>query len=274
MRRTISRIVEREGVGVHSGQAARCVLRPASSGAGLVFATGATRLPALQRHVTSRQQRTVLTDPASGARIETIEHVLAACYGLAIDDLIIEVIGPELPILDGSALPWCIALQEAGLCQHVGTRAPIRPFEGIQVGDGNRWARLQPGSGLTIDITVDFPDPGIGMQRLEWAFSTDAFLRDIAPARTFGAFRDLDRLRAAGLGLGASLENTIAFEDGRVLNPEGLRFHDEPVRHKVLDVLGDLALLGAPLEGRLTMMRPGHALTGALMEQILAMGGR
>lgn len=273
MRRTLAKPVTREGIGVHSGQLSRCTLHPAESHTGMVFTVGAVRLPAHFAHLSASQQRTVLTSADGETSVETIEHLLAACYGLGVDDVRIDLVGQEVPILDGSAAPWCAALLEAGLREQTGVRAPLRTQAPLQVIDGQRWARLEPGDGLTLDITVDFPDPGIGAQHLKWALTGQSFLEEIAPARTFGLFRDLDRLRAAGLGLGASLDNTVAYDQGRVLNPEGLRFPDEPVRHKALDVLGDLALLGAPLEGRLTMMRPGHALTGALMGQILAMTG-
>lgn len=273
MRRTIAHPVTREGHGVHSGAPSGCRLHPAPSGTGLVFQIGTQLLPALLRHVSASQQRTVLSNPAGDARVETIEHLLSACYGLGIDDLRIEVWGGELPILDGSAAPWCAALLEAGPVEQTGERAVLRVPKAIEIGDTRSWARLTPGNGLVLDLIVDFPDPAIGVQHLHWALDAVAFAAEIAPARTFGNLSDLDRLRAAGLGLGASLENSIVFDRGRVINPEGLRFADEPVRHKALDVLGDLALLGAPLEGRLSMMRPGHALTAALMGQILAMTG-
>lgn len=273
MRRTIARSVTREGHGVHSGAPSGCRLHPAPSGTGLVFQIGTQLLPALLRHVRASQQRTVLSDAAGNARVETIEYLLSACYGMGVDDLRIEVWGGELPILDGSALPWCAALLEAGLCPQPGERDVLRVPKAIEIGDARSWARLVPGSGLVLDLTVDFPDPAIGVQHLHWAHDPDAFVREIAPARTFGNLSDQDRLRAAGLGQGASLENTIVFDRGRVINLEGLRFADEPVRHKALDVLGDLALLGAHLEGHLRMMRPGHALTAALMGQILAMTG-
>ena len=273
MRRTIARSVMREGYGVHSGTPSGCRLHPAPSGTGLIFQIGTQLLPALFRHVHASQQRTVLSDAAGNACVATIEHLLSACYGMGVDDLRIEVWGGELPILDGSASPWCAALLEAGLCAQAGERAVLRVPEVIEIGDARSWARLVPGSGLVLDLTVDFPDPAIGVQHVHWVHDPDAFVREIAPARTFGNLGDLDRLRTAGLGHGASLENTIAFDRGRVINPEGLRFADEPVRHKALDVLGDLALLGTPLEGHLCMMRPGHALTAALMGQILAMTG-
>lgn len=270
MRRTIAKAIAREGLGVHSGLVSRCELHPAQSGSGLVFQIGGQLLPARLAHVSASQQRTVLTSEAVDASVETIEHLLSACYGLGVDDLRIVVEGRELPILDGSALPWCAALLEAGLTEHAGEREPLSLGAAVEVGNGLRWARLEPGEGLTIDITLDFIDPGIGMQRLVWQFSSASYVENIAPARTFGQLGDLDRLRGAGLGLGASLENTLAFDQGQVINPEGLRFPDEPARHKMLDVLGDLALLERPLEGHLIMMRPGHALTTALMRQILA----
>lgn len=271
MRRTIARPIARAGIGVHSGAVAQCALLPAPSGSGLIFQVEGQDLPAQLAHLSASQQHTVLANAVGDARVETIEHLLSACYGLGVDDLRIQITGQELPILDGSAAPWCAALLEAGLHAQPGPRTPLRVSAPLEVGDGLRWARLEPGIGLILDLTIDFPDPGIGVQRLEWAFSHASFLRDIAPARTFGLLGDLARLRAAGLGQGASLDNTLAFDQGRVMNPDGLRFHDEPVRHKALDVLGDLALLGAPIEGRLIIMRPGHAVTAALMRQILAM---
>jgi len=268
LRRGIRRAVIRTGIGVHSGVSVTVRLEPSAPGSGIVFDTPDGAVPALHGAVQASEQRTALRQ--GRAQIETVEHLLAACYGLGVDDLSVVVDGPELPIFDGSALPWAEALNEAGMLEAALERRSLRVRVPVEVRQDDRWARLEPAGALELDIAIAFADPAIGRQRYQGALTPVSFMRDIAPARTFGFARDLDRLRAMGLGRGAGLENTVAFEAGRVLNPEGLRFADEPVRHKVLDVLGDLALLGAPLRGRLSAERPGHGLTHALLQEALA----
>lgn len=251
---------------MHSGAPARVTLHPAPAGTGRVFHTPNGEIPALLAHVAETGNRTVLA--RGPARVETVEHLLAACFALQLDDVAIEIDGPEAPILDGSAEPWRAAILEAGLVQHAAPAPVFAVNRVLEVREGERYARLEPGAGLELDLTIAFEEPGIGEQRFQGRLDAEMFAREIAPARTFGLAADLPRLRAAGLGLGAGLANTVAFEKGRVLNPEGLRFPNEPVRHKALDVLGDLALLGARLEGKLTASRPGHALTAALLHKL------
>lgn len=269
-RRGLRSTATRAGLGVHSGVPAHVRLSPAPVGSGITFHTPAGSVPALLSCVVASEQRTALA--RDGARVETVEHVLAACCGLALDDVAITLDGPEAPILDGSAHGWVEALREAGIVETPGQRTRYVVQSAVEVRDGERFARLEPAEGLHLDLQITFDDPAIGSQRFQGAISPDYFAREIAPARTFGDARDLARLQAVGLGLGASLANTLAFADGRFLNAEGLRFADEPVRHKALDVLGDLALLGRPLQGRLSAERPGHGLTHALLRKALAQG--
>lgn len=266
-RRGIGQAVACSGEGVHSAAACNVWLLPASPGSGIAFKTQNGLIPARLANVQNTEQRTVLS--AGPARMETVEHLLAACYAMGIDDLTVEVEGPELPIFDGSSLVWASALAQAGLAESGNVCSVLQVRHRVEVRDGDRWAMLEPADGLFLDISIDFPRP-IGLGRLQLQISPDSFLAEIAPARTFGFAGDLERLHGVGLGLGANLVNTVAFDERGVMNPEGLRFPDEPLRHKALDVLGDLALLGAPLHARVTCERPGHGLTLSLLARALA----
>jgi UDP-3-O-[3-hydroxymyristoyl] N-acetylglucosamine deacetylase len=209
---------------------------------------------------------------ASGVEIATVEHLMSACVGLGIDNLVVEVDGAEVPILDGSSAPFVQVLLNAGLREQTARQRVIRILEPIEVRMGAKSAALLPADGfdgLDLDVTIRFADPAIGVQRRRVELTADSFLDEIAHARTFGFLADAERLRAAGLAGGASMANAVVIDGGRVVNPEGLRFDDEFVRHKLLDAIGDLSLAGAPICGRFVADQPGHALNARLVRALL-----
>ena len=265
-----------EGVGVHSGEVARMRLAPAPAHSGISFVRtdfdGAdARIPARAMHLSATELGTSLRNHA-GAEIATVEHLLAACSGLGIDNLHVEVDGPEVPILDGSSADFVDILMRAGLKAQAAPRRRIRIKEKVEVSFGRKSASLNPLRGSetpTFDVTIRFTDPAIGVQRRVFKMGRDAFLTEIANARTFGFMADVEKMHAAGLARGASLDNTIAIEDGRVVNPEGLRHEDEFVRHKILDAIGDLSLAGGAILGHYIADQPGHAMNTALVRALL-----
>ncbi|HSW31671.1 MAG TPA: UDP-3-O-acyl-N-acetylglucosamine deacetylase [Longimicrobiales bacterium] len=258
---TIGRDVTLDGAGVHSGAHATVTFRPAPAGTGIRFRRtdleGAPEIPATLEHVAGTDLGTTLA--AGEARILTVEHLLAAVSAAGVDNVLVEVSGPEVPIRDGSFRDYLGALDEAG---KVGLEAPAKvlrlPSALSMEGPGGESYMAAPGEGLRISATIDFAHPAIGRQSGSFILDRDGFARDIAPARTFGFAREWDAIRARGLGLGASLENTVALGEDGILN-DGLRFPDEFLRHKVGDLAGDLALLGARLEARVVAERPSHA---------------
>lgn len=263
-RRTIGRAVSVAGVGLHGGQAARVELRPATPGSGRRFVQpGQAPIPATLDRVSGATLSTRLA--GGGWSVGTVEHLLAAAFALDLDDLEVEVLGDEVPVLDGSAQGWLEAFDRAGIVTTSSQPTVFRVLAPVMASDGARWARLEPADRLDVHAEVCFDHPAVGHHQVRYDGSAAAFRRDIAAARTFGFARDVEALRAAGLARGGSLDNAVVFGLDGPLNPEGLRFADEPARHKVLDLCGDLALLGARLQGRLTTHRPGHALTHALL---------
>lgn len=275
--RTIAAPCRLEGIGVHSGQPATILFRPAPEGAGVSFlradrTDGRGPIPARVEAVADARLGTTLRS-ADGAEAATVEHVLAAVFGLGIDNLEIVLTGPEAPIMDGSSKPYAEALLAAGLQAQASPAQAIEIVAPIRVSQGERRAALLPApaaAGLELSVEIVFDDPAIGAQSLALDVTPERFLAEIAPARTFGSLKDLEPMQRLGRGLGSSFANSIVIDEGRVLNEEGLRFPDEFVRHKALDVIGDLALLGAPVIGRCEAVRPGHALTVALMQAVLA----
>jgi UDP-3-O-[3-hydroxymyristoyl] N-acetylglucosamine deacetylase len=268
---TIARRASLSGIGVHSGEAATLTFAPADAGSGIVFVRPEGEVKAVVASVSDARLGTTLTGPA-GAHVLTIEHVMAAIYGLGIDNVRVELSGPEAPIMDGSSLAHARALIEAGRMGQPKPRRRLLVLEPVAVEDGDKWAELLPAEGfdgLSLDVAIAFDDPAIGRQQLALDVTPETFTAEIAPARTFGFLRDLEPLRASGRALGSSYDNTVVVNDGRVLNAEGLRFEDEFVRHKMLDAIGDLALLGAPLVGRFRAFKPGHAMSAALMRTLL-----
>jgi UDP-3-O-[3-hydroxymyristoyl] N-acetylglucosamine deacetylase len=271
---TISRAALCVGVGVHLGVRARMTVKPAPAGAGIVFVRTDeldrdSRVPAMSALVSTTNLGTTLRNEA-GVEVATVEHFLAACAGLEIDNLIVEIDGPELPILDGSSAPFVQLLLNAGLKPQGAPRRSIEILERVEVAIGDKTAALEPAERAEFDVTIRYADQPIGVQHLRYFPSRTAFLDEIAEARTYGFLKDVERLHASGRGLGASYENTVVIDGGKVMNGEGLRFADEFVRHKILDAIGDLALAGAPILGRYVADQPGHALNGALVRALLA----
>jgi UDP-3-O-[3-hydroxymyristoyl] N-acetylglucosamine deacetylase len=276
MQTTLGAAAALTGVGAHSGLASRLVLSPAEAGSGIVF----TRLgradgeEAPLRAVAGNVSSTDLCMRlGSGeASISTIEHLMAALRGLGVDNVAIDVDGTEIPAMDGSAAGFVEAIDEAGI---VALRAPRRSIEiraPVRIADGAAWAELSPApaGGFSMDVEISYAAAPIGRQRRRMLLTRASFRAEIARARTFGFLSDAERLWREGRALGASLDNTIVIADGRALNPQGLRFSDEFVRHKMLDVLGDLALAGAPIIGAFRSYRGGHGLNHALVETLLA----
>jgi len=270
---TIAEKVSCTGIGLHSGAPTQLVLHPARAGEGISFVRTDTptpiEIPARSSEVTSTRLATTLGRGDVGVR--TVEHVLGALYGVGIDNVRIEVDGPELPVMDGSAAPFVYLIRSAGVFRQRERRRILRVRRPIEVRDGDRMIRVEPARELRIRYAVDFDHPAIRRQEIQLApFDAERFDREIAGARTFGFLRDVRALWESGLARGGSFDNTVLLDDTRVVNPQGLRWPDEFVRHKVLDLCGDLALLGVPLQGQVTVERGGHALHQQLVAAILA----
>lgn len=273
LQHTISNPAVCVGIGVHTGARVRLSIRPAPTGTGIVFVRTDekgrdSRIPATADCVASTNLGTTLRN-AAGAEIATVEHFLAACAGLEIDNLIVDCDGPELPILDGSSAQFVQLLLSAGTKEQPAARRSIEIIERIAVASGDKSASLEPADRAEFDVTIRYKDAPIGVQRRRYFPGRDAFLHEIADARTYGFLSDVEKLHAIGRGLGASYENTVVIDGGRVVNDDGLRFEDEFVRHKILDAIGDLALAGAPILGRYTADQPGHALNVKLVQALL-----
>jgi UDP-3-O-[3-hydroxymyristoyl] N-acetylglucosamine deacetylase len=269
---TLRRPIVLSGIGVHTNAPASLTLYPATADTGLTFecAGGARPLAAYWTNVVDTTLRTALGD-ANGNTVGTVEHLLAACAGLGVDNLRVCVDGPELPAFDGSAAAFVDAIDEGGLVDLPHARNALKVRKPVRIQHGASFAEFLPAEqGLTLDIDIDFGDPVIGRQRKISGIDPGTFRRELSRARSFGFLRDLAPLQIRGLALGASLANTVALLDDAVLNPEGLRFPDEYVRHKMLDALGDLALAGAPITGVFRSYRGGHALNVAALRALLS----
>jgi UDP-3-O-[3-hydroxymyristoyl] N-acetylglucosamine deacetylase len=263
------------GIGVHSGLPVTLTLHPADAGTGVVFirCVGGKRqreIRANARSVTATELATVLGD-ALGPGVSTIEHIMAALCGLGVDNAIVELDGPEAPIMDGSAAPFVQAIDEAGIVSLPAARRYTKVLKTIRVAKDGAYGELKPyDRGFRVDVEIDFDHPLIGRQALAVEIGPTIFRCELARARTFGFLRDVGKLWGAGFALGASLENTVVVSEDRVLNPEGLRFADEFVRHKALDAIGDLALAGAPILGAYRSVRGGHKLNHAVLTALIA----
>jgi UDP-3-O-[3-hydroxymyristoyl] N-acetylglucosamine deacetylase len=260
------------GTALHSGERVTMIFHPAEPNTGIVFRRndrGGAPLRANWRRVRESALCTTI-DGGDGLSVATIEHVMAALAGLEIDNATVELDGPEVPVMDGSAAPFVFLLECAGIAEQDAPRRAIEVLKPVRVGDGTKSAALLPGSGFTVNLTIDFAASAIQRQTLHWNFDPDSFKSDIAPARTFGFLEDVEALRAAGLARGGSMDNAIVIGEGRVLNRDGLRFPDEFVRHKALDAVGDLYLVGAPILGVFTGLRSGHAVNRRLLEALFA----
>src|SRR5579872_5156406 len=264
------------GIGVHSGAPVTLTIHPAEADTGILFLRTATpdrqdrELKADYRAVTATVFATVLGD-RSGPAISTTEHVLAALHGLGIDNALVEVDGAEIPIMDGSAAPFVAAIDHAGIAAQRAPRRYIQVLKPVRVGKDGCYGELRPNlRGLRIEAEIEFDHPLIGRQSCAIDVAPNVFRRDLARARTFGFMRDVAKLWSAGYALGASFDNTVVVAEDRVLNPEGVRFADEFVRHKAVDAIGDLALSGAPLLGAYRSVRGGHKLNHAVLTALMA----
>jgi len=268
--RTVAKRVTCTGVGLHSGKPASLTLAPAPADSGITFVRMdlGVEIAARNEHVLDTMLSTTIG--VGQARVATVEHVLAALAGMGVDNCRVEVEGPEIPILDGSAAPFVALIQEAGTRPLKAGRRFLVMEKAVEVRDGDKLARLEPADGFTVDFRADFNHPLITNQPLRLAVNERTFEREVARARTFCFRRDIERMQAAGLAKGGSLENAIVVDEFAILNPEGLRFPDEFVRHKVLDAIGDLALCGMAVVGALVAVKSGHAMNQALVRKVLA----
>ncbi|HEU5322225.1 MAG TPA: UDP-3-O-acyl-N-acetylglucosamine deacetylase [Methylomirabilota bacterium] len=263
---TIRRVVSLDGIGLHSGRPARVILSPAPADSGIVFriASQGEPIPAAPESVLDSHYATTIG--RNGTRIQTVEHLMAAAAGLGIDNLEVHVEGFEVPAADGSAKPFVALLASAGRTPQSARRRPLEVPYPIRVGAGGRWIHIFPADTLRISYTLDNDHPAIGTQVLSWTPTEESFVDQYAPARTYGFLKDLGILRKNGLALGGSLDNAVVVGKHQTLN--GLRYRDEFVRHKILDLVGDLALLGRPIRGHVVARNAGHALNFQLVVAI------
>jgi UDP-3-O-[3-hydroxymyristoyl] N-acetylglucosamine deacetylase len=271
---TLRREIELTGKGVHSGAPASVVFHPAESDTGIRFLVSKrgriiADIPAEVGNVKNLTLCTVLGDE-TGVSVSTVEHLLAALRGLGVDNCYIEVDSKEVPIMDGSAAEFVAAVDEVGVRELAASRTYIKVLKPVRVEEGESWGELTPHSGFHLDVEIDFPTPLIGRQRLALEMSPTTFRTELSRARTFGFMRDVEKLWKAGLALGASLDNTVAVGDDRILNKEGLRHPQEFVRHKMLDAVGDLALAGHQILGAYRSVRGGHRLNAHVVKALLA----
>ncbi|ELA8729180.1 UDP-3-O-acyl-N-acetylglucosamine deacetylase [Morganella morganii] len=273
--RTLKRIVQATGVGLHTGKKVTLTMRPAPANTGIIYRrtdlNPPVDFPADAKSVRDTMLCTCLVNE-DNVRISTVEHLNAALAGLGIDNLVIEVDAAEIPIMDGSASPFVFLLLDAGIEELSSAKKFLRLKETVRVEDGDKWAELSPFNGFSLDFTIDFNHPAIdsSTQRYAMNFSAENFVRDISRARTFGFMRDIEYLQSKGLCLGGSFDCAIVVDDYRVLNEDGLRFEDEFVRHKMLDAIGDLFMCGHNIIGAFTAFKSGHALNNKLLQAVLA----
>lgn len=273
-RTTLAQAAVCAGIGLHTGARVRMVLKPAAAGTGIVFERtdgdhADRQIPARYDLVRSTDLGTTIVNEA-GASVSTVEHVMAAFAGLGVDDVIVELHGPEVPAMDGSSLPFIELIEHAGLKTQPVPRRAIRVLKPVEVSLGGRTAVFLPSVQPAIDVSIDFDNAVIGRQQYRFEVSPAGFRSDIAAARTFGFRREYETLLKAGLARGGSMENAIVLDEDGVANPEGLRFADEFVRHKVLDALGDLYLAGAPILGLYQASRPGHGINNVAVRALMA----
>ena len=266
---TIRREVSCSGIGLHNGAAVGLLLRPARAGSGIRFVRtdlGGVAIPATPEHLDTCNFATRLR--AGQASVGTVEHLLSALYGMGVDNVLLEIDGPEVPILDGSAVPFLDLLAEAGIRVLAEPRRYLQVTRPVSVVDQGKEIVVLPAPDLQVSYRIDFSHPAIGCQERTVALSALTYSREVAPARTFTFVRDVEALRKVGLAQGGSLTNAVVLDDRRLLNSD-LRFEDEFVRHKLLDLIGDLALLGRPLLGHVMAFRAGHDLHGRLVRELL-----
>jgi UDP-3-O-[3-hydroxymyristoyl] N-acetylglucosamine deacetylase len=271
--RTLKNSIRATGVGLHTGEKVYMTLRPAAPNTGIIFRRVDLEPPVDVRAFAENVGDTMLgTTIMNGeTRVSTVEHLLSACAGLGIDNAYVDLSAPEVPIMDGSAGPFVFLLQSAGIEQQNAHKRFIRIKSPVEVRDGDKWARFEPFDGFKVSFRIDFDHPVFKKhtQTATVDFSTTSFVKEVSRARTFGFMRDIEMLRQKHLTLGASLDNAIALDDYRILNEDGLRYEDEFVKHKILDSIGDLYLLGHSLIGAFSAYKSGHGLNNALLRQLL-----
>lgn len=269
--KTVRKTVEINGIGIHSGAPCTLKFRPAPANTGVYFIRadlpGRPFLKVSTLNVQAVQYQTVLGNEIF--KVATIEHCVSALSALRLDNVYIELDGPEIPICDGSALQYTEALIKTELVELDQPRKYCYILEPISYSEGDKHAYVLPYHGLRVGATIDFPHPAIGKETLDMEITEQSFLREVAPARTFGFLKDAEALKAAGLAKGGSLDNCIILDETRVINPEGLRFKDEFVRHKILDALGDLVTLEMPLMGHMVLNKAGHDIMNKLVKKIV-----
>ena len=276
--RTLKTLTKAVGVGLHSGQRVELTLRPAAPDTGIVFRridlAEPVDIPVNAEAVTDT--RLASTISAGQAKVLTVEHLMSACAGLGIDILYVDITAEEVPILDGSASSFVFLLQSAGVVEQSAPKRFVRVLKPVAVsegeGDNIKWARLEPYHGYKLTFEIDFQHPAVDStgQQVVFDMSSGVYARDIARARTFGFTKDVEMLRANGLALGGGLDNAIVMDDYRVLNADGLRYDDEFVKHKILDAMGDLYILGKPLLAAYSAFRSGHAMNNRLLRELLS----
>jgi UDP-3-O-[3-hydroxymyristoyl] N-acetylglucosamine deacetylase len=279
--RTVKTLTKAVGVGLHSGQRVELTLRPAQPDTGIVFRRVDLPLPVdipVSAHAVT-DTRLASTISNGGAKVHTVEHLMSACAGLGLDNLYVDITAEEVPILDGSAASFVFLLQSAGIQMQNAPRRFVRVLRTVEVREGEgenlKWVKLEPYHGYKLSFEIDFSHRVVSStgQRVEFDLSSGMYTRDIARARTFGFTKDVEMMRANGLSLGGGLDNAVVMDDYRVLNSEGLRYDDEFVKHKMLDAMGDLYLLGKPLLAAYGAFRSGHALNNKLLRELLSQPG-
>ena len=272
--RTLKSLISTTGVGLHTGQKIRMVLRPAQPDAGVVFRRvdldPIADIPARAESVGETRLSSCLV--SGGAKVYTVEHLMSALSGLGIDNVFVDLDGPEVPIMDGSAAPFAFLIQAAGIEEQSAPKRFVRIKKRVEVAEGDKWARLEPFDGYRLSFSIVFNHPVIekSNQSVSIDFAETSYLKEIARARTFGFMQDVEQLREDGLALGGGLDNAVVLDEYRVLNAEGLRFSDEFIRHKVLDAIGDLYLIGKPILGAFSAHKSGHALNNRLLRELIA----
>jgi UDP-3-O-[3-hydroxymyristoyl] N-acetylglucosamine deacetylase len=276
--RTLKTLTKAVGVGLHSGQRVELTLRPAAPDTGIVFRRvdlpEPVDIPVNAQAVTDT--RLASTISAGQAKVLTVEHLMSACAGLGVDNLYVDITAEEVPILDGSASSFVFLLQSAGVVEQSAPKRFVRVLKPVEVSEGSgeniKWARLTPYHGYKLSFEIDFRHPAVDStgQQVVFDMSDGVYARDIARARTFGFTKDVEMLRANGLALGGGLDNAIVMDDYKVLNSDGLRYDDEFVKHKILDAMGDLYILGKPLLAAYSAFRSGHAMNNQLLRALLA----
>jgi UDP-3-O-[3-hydroxymyristoyl] N-acetylglucosamine deacetylase len=274
--RTLKSLIKASGVGLHTGQKVRMVLRPAPVETGVVFRrvdlASPVDIPARAELV--GEARLASTLVKGEAKVYTVEHLMSALSGLGIDNVYVDLDAQEVPIMDGSASPFVLLLQQAGIEEQAAPKRFMRVKRTVEVKDGDKWARLDPYEGYKLTFSIDFRHPVIerSTQSVTVDFAETSYLKEIARARTFGFMHEVEALRESGLALGGGLDNAVVLDEYRVLNTDGLRFTDEFIRHKMLDAVGDLYLLGRPLLGAFSAHKSGHALNNQLLRAAIAQG--